>query len=138
MGGNGEIPLLHDTAGGVGDFVQQHLVVLLPVYVQIVALHGEQDGLLEPLAVDVLVLDGQLGGGPGVQGIQQIRIAEEHGGFVLLAGNGIVDVREANGLGELGALLKDAVRPEALDGQGVLHGAGDFKLLLILLHGALQ
>ena len=119
--GQGDVSLLHHTVGGVGDFVHEHGVVLRPVAVQVIVLPGEQDLPLEVLPVEPLVVDGDLGGEAGVQGIEQLGVAQEHGGLVLLGGDGIVDIREADGFGIFGAELKNPIRPEAVDGNGFLY-----------------
>ena len=131
--GQGDVPLLHHAVGAVGDLVHEHGVVLRPVAVQIVILPGQEDLLLEVLAVEPLIVDGELGGGAGVQGIEQLRVAQEHGRFVLFRSDGVVDIREADGLGELAPELKNPIRPEAADGDGVLHGLGKDEALPILL-----
>ena len=119
--GQGNVSLLHHTVGGVGDLVHEHGVVLRPVAVQVVVLPGEQDLPLEVLPVEPLVVDGDLGGGAGVQGIEQLGVAQEHGGLVLLGGDGIVDIRETDGFGIFRAELKNPIRPEAVDGNGFLY-----------------
>ena len=65
-------------------------------------------------------------------------MAQEQGGFVLLPGDCAVDVREADGLGELAPELKNPIRPEAEDGNGVLHGLGEDEAFFILFQSALQ
>ena len=119
--GQGDVPLLHHAVGGVGDLVHEHGVVLRPVAVQVVVPPGDQDLLLEVLPVEPLVVDGDLGGGAGVQGIEQLGVAQEHGGLVLLGGDGIVDIREPDAFGILRAKLKNPIRPEAVDGNGFLY-----------------
>ena len=136
--GQGDVPLLHHAVGGIRHLVHEHGVVLGPVAVQIIVLAGQQDLLLEILAVEPLVVDGELGGGAGVQGVQQLGVAQEHGRFVLFRSDGVVDVREADGLGELAPELKNPIRPEAADGDGVLHRLGEDEALPVLLQRILQ
>ena len=97
MGGYCDISLLHHAVGGVGDLVQQHGVVLRTASVQMIPLGRDQDLLLEVAAVEPLVVDGNFGGRAGVQGIEQFRVAQEHGGLVLFGSNGVIDVRKADG-----------------------------------------
>ena len=94
---DGDVPFLHD-AGSAGDLGYQHLIVVLAVSVQIVPTQGDEDGALEVLPVDPLVVDGDLGGSPGVQGVEQFRVVQKHLGFIALAGYGIIDIREPNAL----------------------------------------
>ena len=138
VGGNGQVALLLDAAGSPGDLTQEHLVVLLPEAIQPVPLHGQQDGVRKVLPVDTSVVDGQFRSGSGVQGVQQFGVPQEHLSFVLLAGDGIVDVTEPDGLGELGAELKNAIPPYALDGDGVLNRLGHLHFHLVLLQCVLQ
>lgn len=73
--------------------------------------------------VDAPVVDGDLGGRAGVQCVEQFRIVQEHGGLVILAGDGIVDVGEGKTFGKLVPHLKNPIRPDAADGDGLLHRA---------------
>ena len=137
MCGQCDVSLLHHTAGLPRNLVQQHLVVLLPVAVQMIFLHGQQRGSVEVLAIHTPVVNGDLGSGSGVQGIQQLRVAQEHLGFLRLAGDGVVDVREAHSLRELAAELKCSVLPDPLNGDGLLDGLGQLHFHLLLLLGCL-
>ena len=65
--GQGDVPFLDHAVGGIRYFVHQHGVVLRPVAVQVIP--GNEDLLLKVLAVQPLVVDGDLGGGSGVQGV---------------------------------------------------------------------
>ena len=65
--GQGDVPFLDHAVGGIRYFVHQHGVVLCPVAVQVIP--GNEDLLLKVLAVEPLVVDGDLGGGAGVQGV---------------------------------------------------------------------
>ena len=65
--GQGDVPFLDHAVGGIRYFVHQHGVVLCPVAVQVIP--GNEDLLLKVLAVEPLVVDGDLGGGSGVQGV---------------------------------------------------------------------
>ena len=134
----GDVPLLNHAVGAVGDLIHQHGVVLRPVAVQVVVLAGQEDLLLEILAIEPLVVDGELGGGARVQGVQQFGIAQEHGRFVLLRGDGVIDVAEPDGLGELVPELKNPIRPQAADGDGVLDRPGKVEALPILFQCVLQ
>ena len=138
VGGEGEIALLDHAVGCVSDLSGEHVVVLLPVTVQAVPLGGQEDGALEVLPVHPLVVDGDLGDGPGVQGVEQLRPPQEHGRLVLLGGDGVVDVGKADGLGIGAAKTKDPIRPDAADGDGVLDGAGYFVPLPVPLQNSLQ
>ena len=74
MGGYGDVPLLHHAVGRVGDLVREHGIVLGPVSVQKIPAGREKDGFLEVLAVEPLVVDGDLGGRASVQRIEQFGI----------------------------------------------------------------
>ena len=138
MGGYGDISLLHHAVGGVGDLVQQHGVVLRTASVQMIPLGRNQDLLLKVAAVKPLVVDGDLGGGAGVQGIEQFRVAQEHGGLVLFGGDGVIDVGKADGFREFPAKLKKPIRPKTADGDGILYGLGHRKVLFVLFQCILK
>jgi len=88
---------------------------------------------IKVLAVEPLVVDGDLGGGAGVQRVEQFGVIQEHRRLVLFGGDGVVDIRKADALGELAPKLKDPIRPDTADGDGVLYGSWYGKLFLILL-----
>ena len=121
---NGDVAVLHHAVVGAGHFRKQHLVVLFPEWIQPVLLHGQQQGFLKFLFVDLPVVDGNLGAGPGVQGIEQLRIIQEHGGLVVFPGDAVIDIGKGKGFGEPAPHLKNPIRPNAPDGHGVLYGLG--------------
>ena len=138
VGGHGDIPLLHHAAHGVCDLVREHGIVLRPIAVQKVVPVWEEDGFLKILAVDPLVVDGNLGRGAGVQRIEQFRIVQKHRRLILFGGDGIVDVRKPDALGELAPKLKNPILPDAADGDGVLYGSWYSKFFFVLLERVLQ
>ena len=113
--------------------VHEHLVILLAVHIPLIPAQGHEDGLLKVHAVEAAVVDRDLGGCSGVQTVQQLGISQKHGLLIRAAGHKIVDVREAVHLGKLVAHQKDAVRPDALDGDHILHPARDAVFFLVLL-----
>ena len=133
VGGDGDVPLLHHAVGRVGDLVREHGVVLSPVAVQEIPAGREEDGFLKVLAVEPLVVDGDLGGGAGVQRVEQFGVIQEHRRLVLFGGDGVVDVRKTDALGELAPKLKNPIRPDTANGDGVLYRSWYGKLFLILL-----
>ena len=133
--GDGDIFFLHN-AVGPGGLIQQHLVILPTVLVPEIPLYGHEDGRFKVGLVQAAVVDGDFRHRAGVQGIEQLRVGEEHGFLVLPAGYQVVDVRKAVGFGEAVAGQKNAVRPDTADGDHVLHFPGDGVSLLFLLgHG---
>ena len=112
--------------------VQEHVIILLAVLIQPVLLHGHQDGFLKIRPVQSVVIDGDLRGSSAVQAVQKLRVCQKHALFVLAARHQIVDVRESEGFGELIPNLKNAIRPDALDRNKVLHFSRNLKLFLVL------
>ena len=131
--GQGDIPLLGHAVGGVGDLVHEHGVVFGPVAVQRVVPPWKQDLPFKVLTVDPLVVDGDLGGRPGVQRVEQLGVVQEHGRLVLFGCDGVVNVAEPQGLREFASELKNPIRPEAADGDGVLYGFRHLECLFVLL-----
>ena len=138
VNGNRDEPLLFHAGGAAGDFAFQHPVELVHESVKAVAALREQDGIFKRLSVDLLVADRELGGRAAVQRIEKLTVAEEHRGFVLLRGNGIVDVRKAQRSGIFRAELKNPIREDPLDGNNVLHAARDFVGCSVLLDGVIE
>ena len=133
--GDGDILFLHNAVGS-GGFIQQHLVIFPPVLIPEIPLHGHEDGRFKVGLIHTAVIDGDFRHRTGIQGIEQLRIGEEHGFLVLAAGHQIVDVAEFIGFGELVPHKEDAVRPDTADGDHILHLPGDGVTLLFLLgHG---
>ena len=112
---------------GFYDMVEQHVAAL-----------REQDGIFKRLPVDLLVADRELRSRAAVQRIEKLTVAEEHRGFVLLRGNGIVDVRKAQRSGIFRTELKNPIREDPLDGNDILHTARDFICRSILLDGVVE
>ena len=126
---HGQIALPHDAVAGAGDLCGQHLVEFVAVFVQTIILVGQQDAALELGLIDAAVVDGNLRRRAGIEGVQQFRIVEKHGCFVLFAGDGVVDVGKRPCFGILVADLENPIRKDAADGDGVLYTARNTKLL---------
>ena len=129
--GDGNILFLRDSVCS-GRFVQEHIVILFAVFIQPVLLHGHQDGFLKIRPVQSVVIDCDLRGSSAVQAVQKLRVCQKHALFILTACHQIVDVRESEGLGELIPNLKNAIRPDVLDWNKVLHFSRNLKLFLVL------
>ena len=138
VNGNRDEPLLFHAGEAAGDFAFQHSVELVHESVERISALREQDGIFKSLPVDLLVADRELGGRAAVQRIEKLAVAEEHRGFVLFRGNGIVDVRKAQRSGIFRAELKNPIREDSLDGNDVLHTARDFVGCSVLLDGIVE
>ena len=66
-------------------------------------------------------MDGDLGAGSRVEGVEKLGVVEKHGGLFVFSGDAVVDIRKGKGFGKLLPCLKDAVRPDTTDGDGVLY-----------------
>ena len=129
--GDGDILFLHHAVCPRCLF-QQHIVVLLPILVQSILLHGHENTGLEVTPVQPVVVQRDFCRCAAVQRVQQLRVGQEHPFLVLAAGNQIVDVRKAKRHRIFVAHQEDAVGPDPLDGNGVLHTAGDAERFPIL------
>ena len=135
---DGNITLLHDAVVGAGDLVEQHIVVLTAQIIQSVAGGTEQDALFKIVSVNTAVVDGDFGGGAGIQRVQQFAVIEEHLGFVVLAGYGVVDVLKTPTLAKFVPTKENPVWPDSADGNGVLYGLGNDEGFFILLQRFIQ
>ena len=124
----GQITLPHNAVAGAGHLGGQHPVEFVAVFVQTIILVGQQDAALKFCFVDAAVVYCDFGRGPGVQRVQQLRVIEEHSGFVLFAGDGVVDVGERPRFGILVADLENPIRKDTADGNGVLYTARNTEL----------
>ena len=112
-----------------------HIVVLLAEMIQPILAHGKQQRRFELRLVKPPVIDGDLGAGVGVQCVEQFGIVQEHGCLVFLAGDLVVDVGKRERLGKLSSHLENSVRPDAADGDGILHRTGNAELVPFRLGG---
>ena len=64
---DGDVAVLHHAVAHAGYLGEQHFIVLFPIMVQPVLPHGQQQGFLKFLFVDLPVIDGDLGGSAGIQ-----------------------------------------------------------------------
>ena len=112
--------------------VQEHIVIFLTVLIQPVLHHGHQDGFLKIRPVQPVIVDGDLRDSSAVQAVQKLRVCQKHALFILTACHQIVDVRESEGLRELIPNLENAIRPDVLDRNKVLHFSRNLKLFLVL------
>ena len=115
---DGDIAVLHHTVVGTGYLGKQHFIVLFAEMVQPV------------LFIDFPVVDGDLGADSGVQRIKEFRIIEKDRRLILFAGDAVVNISKGKGFGKPASHLKNPIRPDALDGDDVLHGLGDGKFFL--------
>ena len=124
----GQITLPHNTVAGAGNLCGQHLVEFVTVFVQTIILVGQQDAALELGFVDAAVVNRDFCRCAGIEGVQQFRIVKEHTGFVLFAGDGVVNVGERPCFGILVADLENPVRKNTADRNGVLYTARNTEL----------
>ena len=135
---DGQVPLPHHAVAGAGNLGTQHLVEFLAVMVEGVSEQRQQHRPLEVLLVNAAVVDRDLGRRAGVQCVEQSAVVKEHRHLVVLVGDGVVDVGEGPAFAVLVAYLEDSVRPDAADGDGVLHRARDLELDALLTFGGCQ
>ena len=135
---NGDVLLLNDSVCA-GCLIKEHPIVLLTVLVKSIALQGEKNGFLKVCTVQTAVVNSDLGGCAAVKAVEQLRIFKEHSFLVLTAGDGIVDVTELVGLGELiSAHLKNTVVVNRLDGDHILDAPRYNKSFFVLLEQVAQ
>ncbi len=132
---DGDIFLLGDSIGP-GGLIEQHLIVFPAVLVPEVLLHRHEDGVFKVCLIRPPVVDGDFRHRTRIQGVEKLRVDEEHTLFILAACHQIIDVAELIGFGELVSGQKNAVLPDTADGDHILHLPGDGISLLVLLgHG---
>ena len=91
---HGQVALPHNAVAGAGHLGGQHLVELVAIFIQPIILVGQQNTALERGFVDAAVVYCDFCRCTGVEGVQQFRVIKKHTGFVLFAGDGVVDVGE--------------------------------------------
>ena len=114
-------------------------VVLLAVAVQLVPFQPHEDAVLEVSAIETAVVDGDFGGGPGGQAVENAAVGQKHFLLVLMGRHGVVDVRKPpRPAVPIAASLPDAVPEYPPDGDGLLHTAGNFERFPFALVGGGQ
>ena len=124
----GQIAFPHNAVAGAGDLCGQHLVEFVAVFVQTIILVWQQDAALKLGLVDAAVVNCDFCRCAGVEGVQQFRVIKEHTGFVLFAGDGVVDVGKRPCFGILVADLENPIRKDTADGNGILYAARNTEL----------
>ena len=124
----GQVALPHNAVAGAGHLGGQHLIELVAVFVKTVCLVRQQDAALKLGLVDAAVVNRDFSRCAGIESVQQFRVIKEHTGFVLFAGDGVVNVGERPCFGILVADLENPIRKDAADGNGILYTARNTEL----------
>ena len=99
--------------------------------VQLVLFHRKQQGFLKFRFIDFPIVDGDLGAGSGIQRIEELWIIEKHRCLVLFSGDLIVNIGKGKGFGKPASYLKNPIRPDALDRDGILYGLRDGEFFFL-------
>ena len=122
--GHGDVLLLHQIVAA-GGLVQQNVVVLAAHIVAAILPVGHQEVLTELLPVELPVYQRQLDARVDGQAVENAAVAQKQLHLLFRRGHGVIDVKKAPGLGKPAAYLKNSVLINALDGNGLLHTAGN-------------
>ena len=125
---HGQVAFPHNAVAGAGHLGGQHLIELVAVFVKTVCLVRQQDAALKLGLVDAAVVNRDFSRCAGIESVQQFRVIKEHTGFVLFAGDGVVNVGKRPCFRILVANLENAIRKNAADGDGVLYTARNTEL----------
>ena len=121
---HGDVLLLHQIVAAAG-LVQQNVVVLAAHVVAAILPVGHQEVSAELLPVELAVHQRQLNTRIDGQAVKDAAVAQKQLHLLFRRGHGIIDVKKAPGLGKPAAYLKNTVFIDALDGNGLLHAAGN-------------
>ena len=83
-----------------------------------------------------MVDNGDLGGSVRGQAVEYTAVGQKNTPPVFVRGRGIVDIGEPPGFAVLAAHLPDAIRVDLLDGNGLLHTAGNGEGILFAAVGS--
>ena len=122
--GHGDVLLLHQIVAAAG-LVQQNVVVLAAHIVAAILPVGHQEVSAELLPVELAVHQRQLDARVDGQAVKDAAVAQKQLHLFLWRGYGVIDIKKTPGLGKPAAYLKNAVLIDALDGDGLLHAAGN-------------
>ena len=128
---DGHILFLHD-AVACGGFIHDNAVVLYTEHITAVLLQVHKHILLKVGSVQTAVVDGDLGNGTSLQTVQHLGVVQKHDLFIILAGYLIVNIRKPPGAAIAIPGKKNTVIPDPLDGNDILHPAGNTVFFLIL------
>ena len=124
--GHGDVLLLHQIVAAAG-LVQQDAVVLAAHIVAAILPVGHQEVSAELLPVELAVHQRQFDACVDRQAVENAAVAQKQFHLLFRRGYGVIDVKKAPGLGKPAAYTKDTVFIDALDGDGLLHAAGNAK-----------
>ena len=122
----GDVLLLHQIVAAAG-LVQQNVVVLAAHVVAAILPVGHEQVPAELLPVELAVHQRQLNTRINGQAVENAAVAQKQLHLLFRRGHGVVDIKKAPGLGKPAAYTKDTVLIDALDGDGLLHAAGNAK-----------
>ena len=124
--GHSDVLLLHQIVAA-GGLVQQNAVVLAAHIVAAILPVGHEQVPAELLPVQLPVHQRQLDARVDGQAVEDAAVAQKQLHLLFRRGHGIIDIKKAPGLGKPAAYTKDTVLIDALDGDGLLHAAGNAK-----------
>ena len=122
--GHGDVLLLHQIVAAAG-LVQQNAVVLTAHIVAAILPVGHQEVSAELLPVELAVHQRQFDACVDGQAVEDAAVAQKQLHLLYRRGHGIIDIKKAPGPGKPAAYLKNTVFIDALDGNGLLHAAGN-------------
>ena len=122
--GHGDVLLLHQIVAAAG-LVQQNAVVLAAHVVAAILPVSHQEIPAELLPVELAVHQRQLDACVDGQAVEDAAVAQKQLHLLFRRGYGVIDVKKAPGLGKPAAYTKDTVFIDALDGDRLLHAAGN-------------
>ncbi len=112
--------------------IHYHAVVFVTVFVKtVVSARDEVPG--KTALRHASVVDCDLGGCTDLQCVQQLAVRQKHGKLIVPCRNGVVDIREPEGAGELVTNLKGSVLPDLSDRDSILYRRRNLKRFLLRL-----
>ena len=110
----------------------EHFVVFISIFIQpIFPIRNQQISFKACLIYSPIVYC-DFGIYAWIQCIEQLRIVQKHSGSIFLICNCIIDICKSKRFGKSIALLKNSIRPNSLNRNGILHRMGNLKHVFLL------
>ena len=114
------------------------MIVFIPIEGAVILLRRQKNGSCEAFPVKGAVAKGDLHTAAAFLRVEKRAVGFKLGPFVLIAGQGVINIRKLPGLAVFVPCIKKPILPNTLDGYGLLYALGNDKAFLVLPHDFLE
>ena len=114
------------------------MIVFITVFDLCIVASRKKNGVREALPVKVAVAKGDLHTAAAFLCVKKRAVGFKLGLFILIAGQGVINIRKLPGLAVFVPCIKKPILPNTLDGYGLLYALWNNKAFLVLPHDFLE